>query len=607
MLENPLALLGLILLVPLVILYLIKPKPEEVEVPSLLFLLEMRKKEDRYRTFLRKLIRDPLLLLQLLVLVFLTFAIVNPFFFDRVEAKTENVVLVIDASASMQATDVPPSRFSEAIDLARKSFRGDDRVSIILAGSLPFLALEDGSGNAATALLGNLEPTATSADLGGAISQARELLKGKNNTRIVVISDYAYSTTDFVAAGRQAEGEDVVVNFLSVGQEGRNTGIVDVAFSDKGAYLRIKNYMGSPAHGVLEVYLDGDLYSSAPLTVPPLLSRPLTVEAPPGLLEFNFRFEDDLSLDNKAYAVLPQPRKPKVLLVWDNESTYLLHALNSLKAEVVVARPPVLPSFESWDLIVIDKIKQGSLLPGTIQELEVYVRKGGSLVVLGWEGLPAMGELQALMPVEVDNRVGGGEVQVSALNELTRGLDLADVVTKYLAADSKQGAIDLAVTTEDGTPVISYWVRDKGLVFYLGLRPSADWGNFHLTPSFPIFWLNLFDFLDGEELNMVYATGELLPLQSEVLVKTPSREVRSDRIFLEEAGFYRIDAKTIGVSLLSEEESNIMGRAYDKLDKGLEGRITKEEKREGRDILILLALGLVIGELVILQRRGELK
>jgi len=101
--ANPLALLGFLSLIPIVILYLIKPKPRDIKIPSLMFILDAERKEHRYETMLKKIIRDPLMLMQLLFLILLTLAMAAPFYTANETVRADHTVIIIDASASMQA------------------------------------------------------------------------------------------------------------------------------------------------------------------------------------------------------------------------------------------------------------------------------------------------------------------------------------------------------------------------------------------------------------------------------------------------------------------------------------------------------------------------
>src|SRR5215471_18586270 len=109
---SPLALLVGALSVPLVLLYFLKVRRREATVPSLL-LWDPSLRDREASTFFQRLQRDPLLILQLLALVALTVALARPAI-TVMGHGNKRVVVVMDTSASMKATDVPPSRFVQA-------------------------------------------------------------------------------------------------------------------------------------------------------------------------------------------------------------------------------------------------------------------------------------------------------------------------------------------------------------------------------------------------------------------------------------------------------------------------------------------------------------
>ena len=67
---NPPGLYALLSLIPLILLYLVKPKPQEKKIPSLMFFLKDIGRENSL-AFFRRLNQDWLFLLQLLVLILL--------------------------------------------------------------------------------------------------------------------------------------------------------------------------------------------------------------------------------------------------------------------------------------------------------------------------------------------------------------------------------------------------------------------------------------------------------------------------------------------------------------------------------------------------------
>lgn len=209
----------------------------------------------------------------------------------------------------------------------------------------------DASGSEARRLLKSLKPKATETNLGDAILLAK-------NTRILVASDFSFSTTDHEAARKLAESQGILVNYLPVGGGGSNVGIIGLTRGEEGFTLLVKNYDDEEVRVVLDVYLEDALLSSLPLGLPAGSSRAVYVgELPAGAIEFSLRYRDDLSLDNKAYVVVPAPKKVRVLLIRENESLYLRHVLNSIdNVELREARPPALPEFRGYDLVVLESV-----------------------------------------------------------------------------------------------------------------------------------------------------------------------------------------------------------------------------------------------------------
>lgn len=72
--ETPLALLALLSVIPLIILYMLRPKPKVLLIPSLMFVFKFERERKWVYASLTKIVQDPLFLIQLLVLIFLSTA-----------------------------------------------------------------------------------------------------------------------------------------------------------------------------------------------------------------------------------------------------------------------------------------------------------------------------------------------------------------------------------------------------------------------------------------------------------------------------------------------------------------------------------------------------
>ena len=124
--TTPLALLGLLFIPAVVAMYLLKLRRDETVVPSTLLWPRLVADVEANAPW-QKLRRSLLLLLQLLLVVILALLAARPFL-ERPAGLARDIVLVVDTSASMAATDVAPNRLEAAKAAAhRRAARPADR------------------------------------------------------------------------------------------------------------------------------------------------------------------------------------------------------------------------------------------------------------------------------------------------------------------------------------------------------------------------------------------------------------------------------------------------------------------------------------------------
>ena len=113
-LLTPIALLGGLLAIPIVLLYMLRLRRREVVVSST-FLWQQIVRDSEANTPWQRLRRNLLLLLQLIILALLVLALARPFI-TVPAVSTGQIELLLDASASMKASDMPngETRFEEA-------------------------------------------------------------------------------------------------------------------------------------------------------------------------------------------------------------------------------------------------------------------------------------------------------------------------------------------------------------------------------------------------------------------------------------------------------------------------------------------------------------
>ncbi len=588
MLENPSALVFLMLLLPVIILYLLKPKPEIFRIPSLMLLTSPGKKK-KLRSLFKKLIRNPLLLLQLAIITILVLSLVNPYLSANVPY--ENTVIVLDNSASMSAADVSPDRFTQAVDIASGYITGG-KTSLILAGSTPLLLFKDADSIKAAGELKGQRCGSTGTDLNNAMLMASQLLDGMEG-KIVVISDF--SGQDITYAQKTIEAKKIPVDYRQVGNGGSNAGIVDAAVGSSSIKLKVKNYDAEAK--VVAVKKDNGI--SYTKSIQPGSAEFFDIPAHAGKNTISLEPRDDLSVDNFLYVSMPGILKKRVLLLSDKvEKTSVSAAFRSIPDvevdEAALMRAPRKPDHSM--VVLYDYTKDG-LLPGTMDDLRSFVEGGGTLVFVAAEDLPSM-DTKGLLPVEVSGRAEPSGFEVAG-TDMTEGLEFG--VSGYLKATLKEGAMALASAPEG--PVLAYRNTGRGRVVYLGMNDR--WGDFHLQASYPIFWYRLLgsSFPASEELN--FKTGTVLPLGTSMTVSAPRSTIETRDLYLDEAGFYGFGGRTIAANLLDEKESDItVEKTGDAKTEKTTG--TKVEKMHFDVLLSILAVILLALELYYLKYRGDI-
>ena len=171
--QRPFGLWALIAVALFVILYLRRPKPQDKVIPSLMFIIQEKKRSNQF-SFFQKLMTNLLFLLQLFSILGLSLVAAAPFIKLKYDATLENTVIILDVSASMQAKEKGVSRFDKAIGEAKKVLSGSN--SIILTENTPLIALEMEGTDIALEVLSKIKPRATTTNLGDALLLAKDIL-----------------------------------------------------------------------------------------------------------------------------------------------------------------------------------------------------------------------------------------------------------------------------------------------------------------------------------------------------------------------------------------------------------------------------------------------
>lgn len=234
---NPIALLFALLAIPIVLLYILRLQRREQKVSSTLLWRQVVLDREA-NTLWQKLRRNLLLILQLATLAFLVFALLRPYI-SLPGGLNGRLIVLMDASASMRATDVLPSRFDAAKEQARNLISGmgvGDEMSLILVDSNPraLTGITSDRGELLAAL------DASKASLGQANWAAAISLgsaTANEQSTFIVISDGAHAE-DLKLLQRQTR-------FVPIGVNGDNLSISTLSLRKTlrglAAFVRVTN------------------------------------------------------------------------------------------------------------------------------------------------------------------------------------------------------------------------------------------------------------------------------------------------------------------------------------------------------------------------------
>ena len=238
----PAALFLTALALPIIALYVLKVRLRRVPVSTNLFWKQVYE-EKPPRSWWQQLRHLLSLLAQLTLLLLLVLAIADPYFsWQALQAR--RLVIVLDTSASMQSTDVTPSRFEAARAAAHDvvdGLRFRDQVAIISAGSRPEVVLGM-AGHVPTLrrALDSVQPTDTPASLKAATDLAKQLIGDHPHGQILVLTD---------GCADRADPSMVTTNLLATDElSADESGSVDPATSasDRPGHL-LSNAAGDEA------------------------------------------------------------------------------------------------------------------------------------------------------------------------------------------------------------------------------------------------------------------------------------------------------------------------------------------------------------------------
>ena len=484
----PAAFAALAVAIPVLLLYMLRLRRREVLISST-FLWRQVVKDTEANTPWQRIKRNLLLFLQLLILLLLVLALARPFI-NVPTISAGKIALLLDASASMRATDMAgESRFAAALSQARgivNNMNPQDKIALIrVADSAEPLTPYSADKNELLRALDVMQPSQGGADWDTALTLAATGAVGAENFSIVMISD-----------GGMGAATQLPVNipqpiYVPIGESAANIAITALATralpgGPPQLFAQVTNYGDAPADVSLVIRLDELLRLSRSGRIPPRSQLPIPFDEPiaepfetlSATLTFDNDAQDYLALDNRAWAVQSETQTRRVYFVSQGGNLFLEQALRSMPGLQTYRGSPdsrSLPGAD-FDLYVFD-----SWLPNSLPAAD--------MLLINPPNSTAYFTLGAPQPASSD-------IRLSADSPITAFVDL-DEMSLLSHRDISADWADSLILAGDSAILLAGQLNAQQIaILPFDLRDS----NLPLLIAFPLLMANLLDWFTPADI-----------------------------------------------------------------------------------------------------------
>ena len=416
-----------------------------------------------------------LLLLQLLVAAFLVISAVQPALSASVNLAPHSIVL-LDASASMQAKDVSPSRLDEAkrqVGAMIDQLGPQDRMTLIAVQSTPrIVGSTTGDHDAMHRALDSISATNGPADLSSALSLATGIVRAGEDARAYLFSDGIVEPL----RATFADGLPFPIEYHRIGLSGENVALTSLVVrtdaQSRAAYLRVQNFGQQSRSFSLEWRSDAGLIDVRPLALAGGQAQDLVLPVPDTANTVTARIDgnDVFALDDTVTAIARTPRAFHVLLVTPG-NVFLEQALRlRTDFQLDVIAPAAYKGASAYAMTVFDRFSPSALPQSPFVMVDPPV------------GTPLAGGAA----------IGVGRVRASdAGDPLLNNVSLQDVHVAR-SQDLTESTFGRALITSVQTPLVL--VRDepfRQVLFGFDVHDS----DFPLRVGFPVLMQNLSEWM----------------------------------------------------------------------------------------------------------------
>ena len=467
--------------IPIVIVFYLLKRKRVVHLVSSTLLWQKFLAETQASSPFQRLRHNWLLILQILVLLLAIFALMRPYLAG--EGRTGRLrVAILDASASMMATDVQPNRFEQAkADLEKliDGLKGNDQLVLLLASA--HTEVKQSATTDKVALrraLATCVAMETPTRLAEAFKLAETLVKNRPESEgpeIHLFSDGAASGLD------DFQNKNLPLVYHRYGKHSENAGItaIDVRANpanarERALFATIANLSTNARAVELELSFGNDVVETRTVSLSGTNTQPLVFVAPQnqdGVFTLRIKNEDALAADNRASIVSLIPQPARVLLV-SRSNRFLEKALRTAPNAELTIVPALAEQPQNFDVVVLDDVSPTVWPAANVLAFHVV----NTNLFSSWEN--------AKTPPVVDWKSG---------HPLLRFVSLDNVqVAETLAIKAPPWGVGLVESPN--TPLVVAGELYRRKVVWVGFDILQS--TWPLRISFPIFVANAIDWLN---------------------------------------------------------------------------------------------------------------
>lgn len=427
----------------------------------------------------QKLQKNWLMFLQLLLLLIMTVVLSQPFFESQATA-SGNIIVLLDSSATMQATDVAPNRFSKAkqevINLIDQ-MGNNDRMTLVLIRSFPEVVATASSNKAELRnALDKAKVTNEAINAKGAITLVANNADRTPGATVIVVSNGSFTRAEILPPLRAK------VRYIKIGESDSNQAITGLRLRESGVapqlFVRLSNYAEKPAKVILQVTVEGKVFNTREVAIGAndkfeltLTNLPSTTRVVNAFIKPVGGTQDFLEVDNQAWTVRNAGDPQKILLVTTGNSflsTLLTRMPNYKVSKIDPTEYEALNNKSDYNVFIFDEFAPNQLPSGAGVWL-IGPNNSPSLPITGSSKEPIVGRLEQNDPI-------------------LRYTDLSSIEIAEAQQFEMPSWAHVVAAAGDGTPLIIAGERQGQRIAALSFNLHNS--NLALNVSWPILMVN---------------------------------------------------------------------------------------------------------------------